>query len=177
MAKAQNEFTAGDVNPRKRRRAKLAPTPQATKATSAKAAKSASEAPRIAMKKKGEVTESERPSAKAEARQKETLAERTFAERLVDVDALVPQGRGPYGRILKGASSGAAAGATLGEALAQMQREKSQRGQKPGAPTSTSGQAMSDRFQKPESLKGKPDPNKKLRDEANSYFRKYGEER
>ena len=143
MARQAQEFTAQDVNPKKRRKARLAPTPQATKPTSAKAAKAAAEAPRIALKKKGEVSESERPSAKAKARQTETLAQRTFAEKLVDVDALVPQGTGKYSRILKGASSGAAAGASLGEALAQLQQQKVQRGQKPAAPKSMSAQAIS----------------------------------
>lgn len=103
--------------------------------------KPSDEAPRIKMKKKEEMKDEDRPSEKMRKRMEEKEKGKTWAERMSEMNAAIPEGRGKYGAILKGATSGAAAGATLGEALAQLHQEKIQKGH-PQEPRTVSGKAM-----------------------------------
>lgn len=84
--------------------------------------------PRIALDKKAETPEDEKPSSKLAKRMAEKQNKRSLGESLTDVAGAFPEGQGTVGNALKAGLSGAAAGATLGEALADMQKKKAQKG-------------------------------------------------
>jgi hypothetical protein len=99
------------------------------------------ESPRIKMEKRKELADEDRPSEKMRKRQEEKDKTKTLGESLLEANAAVPEGRGRYGNILKGATAGAAAGATLGEALARLHQQKIQTGE-PAKPRTTSEKAI-----------------------------------
>lgn len=85
--------------------------------------------------------DSRKPSEKLAERQKQTEEARPLSEKLTMAAAAFPEGSGTVGRALKAGMSGAAAGATLGEAISQMRQEKAQRGE-PVEPKALSEKVM-----------------------------------
>ncbi len=83
------------------------------------------------------------PSQLLKERQDADEQNKTLAQRLLEANEAMPPGEGTVGKALKAGVSGAAVGATLGEALAKMHQEKIQQGiQK--KPQQVSGQALTD---------------------------------
>jgi len=80
--------------------------------------------PRIQMPPSEKVSEADRPSEKMKARQDTKQEQTSLAEALTNAAAVTSPGTGPLSRAFKAGLSGAAAGATLGEALAKIQQEK-----------------------------------------------------
>ena len=69
-----------------------------------------------------------RPSDLMAEREKEAHEKMSLGEALMAGSAAIPPGEGPAGRTFKSIMGGAAAGATLGEALADMYQKKAQAG-------------------------------------------------
>ena len=83
-----------------------------------------------------------RPSEALQERMAEEDQNKSLSEKLSDVAMAMPPGEGMISKALKAALSGAAAGATIGEALSKLHQEKIQSG-KPQTPNTMSGMSMS----------------------------------
>jgi hypothetical protein len=88
-----------------------------------------SEAPRIKNTPR-KPRQTKKPSELAKERQDKEMSNMTLAERLLMASEAMPPGEGMVGKALKAGVSGAAVGATLGEALASHYQKKIQGGQK-----------------------------------------------
>lgn len=87
--------------------------------------------------------QTKKPSELLAERQAKDRENMTLSERLMEANEALPPGEGMVGKAIKAGFAGAAAGATLGEALAKMYQERAQAGT-PSKPTTVSGMAMTD---------------------------------
>ena len=96
--------------------------------------------PRVKNKSKTKRSK-KRPSELLKERMDAEDKRKSLGESLTQAAMAMPPGEGPAGKALKAGLSGAAAGATIGEALSQWYEERRQRGT-PSKPRTVSEQAM-----------------------------------